>query len=62
MLDQHHFLPRQEEHTRFQILHQETTAPSCHCELVKVEQVLIEEDITVRRTANGLGDSFFGFN
>ncbi len=23
---------------------------------------LIEEDIAVRRTANGLGDSFFGFN
>ncbi len=24
--------------------------------------ILIEKDIAVRRTANGLGDSFFGFN
>jgi hypothetical protein len=23
---------------------------------------IIEEDITVRRTANGLGESFFGFS
>ncbi len=28
----------------------------------KLTQVLIEEDIAVRRTADGLGESFFGFN
>jgi hypothetical protein len=27
----------------------------------KTTKILIEEDITVRRTANGLGESFFGF-
>ena len=27
----------------------------------KIGRLLIEEDIAIRRTANGLGESFFGF-
>jgi hypothetical protein len=49
--DQRHFLPRQDEHTRFQESNQssihgfftkKTTATSCHCELVQVEQATSE--------------------